>query len=313
MTGFRPGRRPDEIGASEAAAILGHDPWRTAYQLARLKLGLDPEDDSGPAAELGRALEPVVGQAYCQRTGAAILATQPEIRHAAHPWLVAHPDWIVELAAERRTVDAKTTRHVERYGVPGTDQVPAGVRIQVLLQATLADAVAADVEVLETPVKNLETLPFTVARDDELVAAMIPRLAEFRERVLVRHELPEPSTLEDLKLAFPREESDQWLQIDETMRDDFHRYLELRDQRSGVEAEMEEIKRRWVRTMLKFNVAGIMGRDGNPVVTFRATKGRVDHEALAAEHPDLVAQFRRETGPRHFIVTKHGIALWGPS
>ena len=63
------------IGGSDAAAILGISPWRTARDLYDDKLGIaSAQDDSGNwvALEMGHLLEDLVARIFSQKTGYSI-------------------------------------------------------------------------------------------------------------------------------------------------------------------------------------------------------------------------------------------------
>ena len=60
------------IGGSDAAAILGISPWRTARDLYDDKLGIaSAQDDSGNwvALEMGHLLEDLVARSFLKRPG----------------------------------------------------------------------------------------------------------------------------------------------------------------------------------------------------------------------------------------------------
>ncbi|MCI0719887.1 MAG: YqaJ viral recombinase family protein, partial [Acidobacteria bacterium] len=59
------------IGSSDAAAILGVHPYKSAYTVWAEKTGLIVEDTEqiGEAALWGNVLEPVIAQQYSLRTG----------------------------------------------------------------------------------------------------------------------------------------------------------------------------------------------------------------------------------------------------
>lgn len=63
--------RRNGIGASEAAAVLGVNPWRSALDVYADKRGLVPPDevDGNDAIEAGHRLEPVLAAWYADRTG----------------------------------------------------------------------------------------------------------------------------------------------------------------------------------------------------------------------------------------------------
>jgi len=107
--------RPPGIGASEAAAVAGLDPWRTAKELWALKLGLVPEPETTPDMERGNELEPFAIRAFEKKTGlkvehSVINGGQVRYHHPEHHWLYAHPDGEVVVEGVRGLVEVKCPR-----------------------------------------------------------------------------------------------------------------------------------------------------------------------------------------------------------
>ena len=80
------------IGGSDAAAILGISPWRTARDLYDDKLGIaSAQDDSGNwvALEMGHLLEDLVARIFSQKTGYPIFQIKKMFRNSRHPCMLA--------------------------------------------------------------------------------------------------------------------------------------------------------------------------------------------------------------------------------
>ena len=81
--------RRQGIGGSDAAAILGISPWRTARDLYDDKLGsVSAQDDSGiwVALEMGHLLEDLVARIFSKKTGYPVFQIKKMFRR--HPLLV---------------------------------------------------------------------------------------------------------------------------------------------------------------------------------------------------------------------------------
>ena len=89
-------KRKTLLTASDAAAALGHNPYKSAVELWSEKTGLvDPPDLSGnEAVEFGIRLEPVICEAFASRTGRRVVAELPYhlVRDKDHDWLGCTPD-----------------------------------------------------------------------------------------------------------------------------------------------------------------------------------------------------------------------------
>lgn len=65
--------RKSKIGASDAPIIMGMSPWKTPYQLWRLKVGLDDYDPVNAAMQRGHDLEEKARSAYEENCGYIML------------------------------------------------------------------------------------------------------------------------------------------------------------------------------------------------------------------------------------------------
>lgn len=88
------------IGGSDAAAVLGISPFRTAMDLYYDKRNLPiPNDDDGNwvAMEVGTLLEDLVARIFAQKTGLKVYQRKSMFQHPYHPWMLADLDYLVEM------------------------------------------------------------------------------------------------------------------------------------------------------------------------------------------------------------------------
>lgn len=141
------------IGGSDAATIVGLDPYTTPYQLWREKVGL-PNDAIGKRAAMrrGNYLEDAVLRAYAELVNPAKI--EPQIHHDKG-WRRGNQDGRATMAdGTRRTVEIKTaTKHVFRdhWGQPWSDEIPDRALCQGLWYGNLDDANVIDFAVLVIP------------------------------------------------------------------------------------------------------------------------------------------------------------------
>lgn len=96
--------RRQGIGGSDAAAILGISPWRTARDLYDDKLGsVSAQDDSGiwVALEMGHLLEDLVARIFSKKTGYPVFQIKKMFRNPMHPCMLADVDYFVTSALSR--------------------------------------------------------------------------------------------------------------------------------------------------------------------------------------------------------------------
>lgn len=87
------------IGGSDAAAILGISPWRTARDLYYDKLSVVKADmdENWVALEMGHLLEDLVARIFAKKTGLRIFQRKVMFQHPLYPWMLADLDYLAEL------------------------------------------------------------------------------------------------------------------------------------------------------------------------------------------------------------------------
>nr|WP_325239568.1 YqaJ viral recombinase family protein [uncultured Oscillibacter sp.] len=106
------------IGGSDAAAVLGISPFRTAMDLYYDKRNLPiPNDDDGNwvAMEVGTLLEDLVARIFAQKTGLKVYQRKSMFQHPYHPWMLADLDYLVEMPdGSTAILECKTTNYNAR-------------------------------------------------------------------------------------------------------------------------------------------------------------------------------------------------------
>ena len=117
------------IGGSDAAAILGISPWRTARDLYYDKLNVvkTDMDENWVALEMGHLLEDLVARIFAKKTGLRIFQRKVMFQHPLYPWMLADLDYLVELPDGRNAIlEIKTTNYNarENWWYNGEEIVP---------------------------------------------------------------------------------------------------------------------------------------------------------------------------------------------
>lgn len=198
---FDPNReRPVVVGASESAAACGRSRYCSRLELYLRKRGeyaVEWTSQQVEAMELGHAFEPVILDLYEKRRGIALSRKLPMFFSDEHPWMSATPDGFPVDQAIRLAVDAKSTNwrmfdetgeDTNRFGIPGTDQVP----IEYLFQAQHQMAVL-NLPKVEFPVLSdgRQFLIYTVERNENLIEEIVESTFTLSQAI-IRGEPPEP-------------------------------------------------------------------------------------------------------------------------
>lgn len=108
-------QRRKTIGGSDAAAIIGLNPWESAYSVWADKLGMLPEKEETESMRLGRDLEDYVAKRFSEATGKKVRRENSMIYNALYPF--AHADIDRAIVGEYAGLECKTTSalNVKRF------------------------------------------------------------------------------------------------------------------------------------------------------------------------------------------------------
>lgn len=174
--------RETYLGASEAAAIVGLNPWRSAWDCWAQKVGMVDGFAGNEATEAGDRLEDAVLLWACDQLGVTESERAPFVRHAEHDWMAANLDMRALVPGhERVVIEAKTSgvtsplRH-EAWGEQWTGEVPEYYQVQVQHQLAVTGDKLAFLAALLPP---RGFLIYAIPRDDDVIAALIERESVF--------------------------------------------------------------------------------------------------------------------------------------
>lgn len=193
------GRAPSQslilegIGASQAAAAVGLDPWQPPIALFERLLGLlPPSKEENERMRWGKLLEHPIRQAYVEETGLAVYVPPKSLFHPEHSWRRATPDGLILheplLAREeiepsyplhwRHGLEIKTADHYARdeWGEPGTDEIPPRYICQVTWSMHVTGLDRWDVAVL---IGGSDFRVYSLHRDHELESNLVSAVCGF--------------------------------------------------------------------------------------------------------------------------------------
>jgi putative phage-type endonuclease len=210
--------RTRSLGASDAAAAVGRDPWRTPADLYLEKTGrLGPQLRASPAMEAGTFLQDGILDWAAHTLGLPLACRQWALVHPTHPELSATLDAVLDdgalLEAKTAGLVGGTGEHLAAWGDAGTDDVPTHVLLQVHHQFAVA-AAQPDWPAGREPrrcyvpalLARRGLVLFLVERHDALVDALIERERQFwRDYVLADRCPPDSLPTLDVLARIARE------------------------------------------------------------------------------------------------------------
>lgn len=193
--------RRTAVTASDVAAVLGEDPHRTALHVYADKIGA-PGQEETDAMRRGKLYEAAIIADYAHQNGRDAFPFERRlVRHKKYPWLGATFD--ATTYRENGEVVPLQVKWAVGSGWTWKEEPPKHYQLQVLVETAVFGSTHGALCGLVGPGPlHCTDIPF----DDELFELIVPRLAEFMERVRDRRP-PEPQSglaLEPLKRLWPR-------------------------------------------------------------------------------------------------------------
>lgn len=302
--------RQSGIGGSDISAIMGFNPYKTAYDLYIEKVSDVCEEKMSEPAYWGTILEDVVAKEYAQRNGVKVQKVNFMLRHPQYPFAVANIDRAVVNPAisgnvrlrddctltTDKLLEVKTASEYVKnnWGNEDTDQVPDNYNLQVQWYMGITGVHQCDLALL---IGGNKYRQYSVAFDPDLFAIMIDEARNFWENHVLTGITPEATTLANAKHKYAKILPDSTLDLKFNDDDNIaiiDRYIELKDTEKQVKSDIEATQTALIN-LIGFNEA--LAVDGELVVTYKAQKGRetFDKKGFLKAYPDLAEKFDKFT------------------
>lgn len=174
--------RTQGLGASEVAAVLGLDPYKTALDVFLEKTGQADPLPENRFMRWGKRLEAVIVDEY-QDTHPSVQIVPSDTVVGPETWMLATPDRLVSDpmrvgAALTWGLECKSRGHfnTDAWGEPGTDEVPHAVAVQCHWGMLVTGLRRWDVAVL---LGGNDYREYTLYWDDAIALELVARTRAF--------------------------------------------------------------------------------------------------------------------------------------
>jgi len=299
--------RKGGIGGSDAAVVCGLSPFKSPYQLYLEKRGEAPASDEETLQQrLGNLLEAPVAELYSEQTGRT-LRRQPMARHIQYPWMLANIDrQIIKDPRGPGIYEGKTTNEWSGADLHGAEDIPDYYYLQGQHYMAVYDYVWASFGIL---IGTARFVWFDIERNDEVIAELIAREAEFMDRVLNGNPPPidgSARTADLIKRLYPTD-TGKLITIDAP------ELIRAAADLDGIKARIkaDETEKTRLENMLKSAIgdASEAVLNGFGSITWKRSKDSqrqmLDEEKLKAEFPEAYAACfitKTQPGSRRFLV-----------
>ena len=283
------------LGGSDAGAVCGLNPYRTAMQVYQDKTTDNIEDIDNEAMRQGREFEDYVARRFTEATGKKVRRANFMYYDEEHPFMLADVDRMI--VGENAGLECKTASpymaEINEYG-----KIPMSYQIQCLHYMSVCNADAWYIAVL---IYGREFKYYRIERDEEMLADLIRIEEDFWENHVLKGVLPEPdgSELADSVIAEyykkTRAEAVELTGFDEKLS----RRQELLELIESMGTEKRQIEQ---ELKLFMGEAEIAENDRYRISWKPVSSPRLDEKRLKEERPEIYEEYRKVSQYRRFMV-----------
>lgn len=273
------------IGGSDAAAIVGLDRYRSAFDVYAEKIGLKTQQPDNEAMRQGRDFEDYVAQRFMEATSKKVRRRNAMLQHPKHTFMTANIDrWVV---GENAGLECKTTSVLNRAKF-SQGEFPPNYYVQCVHYMAVTGAEHWYLAVL---VLNKAFYVFTIERDEAEIQALIEAEKHFWENHVLKQIPPAPdgteSTSELIKQLFPeaREREEIALYGHE---DKIQQYLELDAQVKELTQKRDALKQ---ELQLAMSDAEIGRAQGYVIEWKNQVRQTLDTKRLKKEQAEIYTNY----------------------
>lgn len=286
------------IGGSDAATVVGLNPYSSLYTLYNDKLGLIPAKEDSEAMRQGRDFEDYVARRWMEATGKKVRRNCYMWRSDEHPFMLADIDR--EVVGENAGLECKTTSAYSKSDLEG-GEVPLTYYVQC--QHYMA-VMGFDRMYLAVLVLGIGFYHFIIDRDDDEIAALIEQEQAFWH--LVETKTPPPvdgsdSTMATLAAIYPTETVAGRVQLTGKAA---ALLADIEAMKAERDALGESINRAKATIMQEIGDAEGGQCDGWRVSWKAQTRNSIDGAALKRDYPEIYKQYSKQTTSRVFRLAK---------
>lgn len=284
------------IGGSDAATVVGLNPYASRVALYLDKKGMSAPKEESEAMRLGTDLEDYVAQRFSEKTGKKVRRDRHMYLHPEYPFLGADVDRRV--VGEDAILECKTTRGGRWDFEAG--EIPPHWYCQCLHYMNVTGAKKCYLAILHLG-KDFHV--FEINRDEEQMKALLDAEISFWRDFVEKDVLPDPdgsdSAREALKVAYGDPvDTEANLMIHEG---DLSEYERLKDEETALKREIERIKQKIQVTMGNATEGFATGWK----VTWKTqTRDSVDSKKLKDLYPEAWKACARMSASRVMRISK---------
>jgi len=290
--------RSHYIGGSDAASVVGLNPYSSPYALWAEKTGRVPGFAGNLATEIGTYLEDFVAKKFAEQTGKRVRRVNQSFFNSDYPWAIANIDR--DIVGEDAGLEIKTTSELCLSKFKN-GEYPANYYCQAVHYMAITGKKKWYLAVL---IGNRDFRTFTIERDEAEIAALMSAEQDFWE--LVKTDTPPAvdgcaATSSALGTMYPDSEDSAVVDLRGYIAD-LDRYIALNQQIK----ELEEQRNMAANKIKEFMANAGAGESEHYRVSWKtSTRRTFDHKRFIEENPEMdLSDYFKESKSRTFRVSE---------
>lgn len=287
--------RKNGIGGSDAGAVCGLNPYRTAIQVYYDKTSGEIEELDNEAMRQGRELEEYVARRFCEASGKKVRRANAMFYDEKNPFMLADVDRMI--VGENAGLECKTASpYMAEQWKDGS--IPISYQIQCHHYMAVCRADAWYIAVL---IYGREFKYYRIERDDEVIENLIRIEKEFWNGNVIPRIMPDPDGSKTADLAIAERFKNAQSAI--IPLSGFDERLRRRQELLAVMEHMEKEKRQIDQELkLYLGDAETAENEHYRVSWKNVSRSSLDEKRLKEEEPEIYEKYRRITTSRRFTV-----------
>src|SRR5699024_7707932 len=289
--------RKQGIGGSDSSAILGFNPWKSAFELYIDKTSDQIEEIDNEAIHFGNVLEDVVAEEFMRRTGKRVRRRNQTFKHPKHEFMHANIDR--DVVGEKALLECKTTNAFNADAWEG-EHIPPAYMCQLQHYISVLDYEKAYIAVL---IGGQKFVWKEVDRDDEFIELMIEQDKHFWNEHVLKETPPEidgsKSASELLNKMYPEDNGDTIM----LQSDDAEMLIEAIESIKSDVKDKQKLQKEYenkLKLMIGEAETGVTPRFEAKLKTI--TSNRLDGKALKKELPDIADKYTKQSTSRRLTI-----------
>lgn len=284
------------ITGTDAGAILGVNPYRSAFQVYHDKISDTIEDIDNEAMRQGRDLEDYVAQRFSEETGLKARRANAIYQSEEHPLLLADFDRLI--VGQKAGLECKTVSpfSADKWA---NGKIPAHYLAQVDHYLVVS---GFDCWYVAALILGKELIIHKIVTDKQVLADLIDKEELFWTRYVVPQIPPAPNGSEG-----DTQQINQLYEVDNRDKNaDLTSLRGLLDKRQELSSQIEQLEKEKTaieqQVKLEMQDAAYGTAPGYKVSWVSSESKRVDSQRLRKEQPDIFNQYSKNVSSRRFTI-----------